>query len=512
MLEQEWLKSHEDKLTPKVRAALSSLTDPEEKIKVIIEFEDRHQYGRNRVRRAIRKLGGTVCCELPLVNSLAVEIPAGALQEFIPNHHPKMIWADSKVKGQMDVAVPTIHGDVAYQNDYTGKGVVVAVIDTGIDPHPDLTEPRNRIVGWKDFVNNKRRPYDDNGHGTHVAGIIAGNGRQSGGKYRGVAPEARLVGVKVLDEEGSGSASQVIAGVQWVVQNRRRYRIRVVNMSMGATAEEGYLDDPISQAVEAAWASGLTVCVAAGNEGPKGGTIATPGIAPSVITVGNMDDQETVERNDDEVADSSSRGPTIDQLAKPDILAPGTNIMSLKNGGGYIAHSGTSMATPMVSGAVALLLQQNPRLTPPDIKAKLMAAAENRNLPADAQGAGYLDLLQPLGLEVGSAPIAPERKPAITKQDLIDVLMKVLPHFVPPSQAKFFQRMMPLMQTLAAKVKAKDGKDESVKAAFKPEDITQKILAMLPMLLGTTGITANPWQGLLQSLKQWMVFGSESPA
>ena len=211
----------------------------------------------------------------------------------------------------------------------------MAVIDTGIYPHPDLVYPENRIVAWNDLVNGKDSPYDDNGHGTHVAGIIAGNGASSRGKYAGMAPEAKLIGVKALDQDGSGNTSDIISGIEWCIENQKTYNIKAINLSIGGTAQDSYSQDPLCRATSAAWRSGITVCVAAGNDGPDASTINTPAINPNVISVGNLDDQGTVDTSDDILSDSSSRGPTIDNLMKPDLLAPGTNIMSLRPGRGY---------------------------------------------------------------------------------------------------------------------------------------------------------------------------------
>ena len=163
---------------------------------------------------------------------------------------------------------------------FDGKGVTVAVVDTGIFAHPDFTVPENRIAAFVDLVNNRKDPYDDNGHGTHVAGIVAGNGSRSNGLYQGIAPAARLVGVKVLDAYGSGVLSNVIRGIQWCVRQKERLDIRVINLSLGAPAQDSFRDDPLCQAVQAAWQRGIVVCVAAGNDGPAAGTIATPGIRP----------------------------------------------------------------------------------------------------------------------------------------------------------------------------------------------------------------------------------------
>lgn len=366
---------------------------------VILEFPTIYHYRRFLKAKNLRNdLGLRILYELPLINSVALEIPTDHLLDLVPESKAKMVWNDAQVHPCLDVAVRAIHADQARQQGFTGKGVTVAVLDTGIDPHPDLMLPESRVIGWKDFVNERKEPYDDEGHGTHVAGIIAGNGRESRGKYVGVAPEANLVGVKVLDRNGGGPISRVVAGVQWVVDNKDKYNIKIINLSLGGPAEEGYRSDPMSKATEMAWRNGVVVCAAAGNTGPKRGTITTPGIAPSIITVGSINDQGTPPRRDDAIDDFSSRGPTIDRLSKPDIVAPGGAISSLKRGGGYVSLSGTSMATPMVSGACALLLAQNSHYRPDQIKKILLDTAEDRGYDRLVQGRGYLDLSKALQL------------------------------------------------------------------------------------------------------------------
>ncbi|MBA2133763.1 S8 family peptidase [Capillibacterium thermochitinicola] len=365
---------------------------PPETVQVIMEFPTLHSCRSQRLRELIQKEGGRIVYELPLINSLAVELPSEALLRVIPEARVKMVWPDAKAAPCLDVAVPAIGADQVYRTGLTGKGVVVAVIDTGIAPHVDLMKPEPRIVGWYDLVNGKSEPYDDEGHGTHVAGIIAGNGYESEGKYTGVAPGALLVGVKALDHRGSGPISRVIAGIQWVVEHKEEYRIKILNLSLGAPPEEGYRTDPASKAVEAAWRAGLLVCAAAGNMGPRQRTITTPGISPRALTVGSINDQGTIPREDDVINDFSSRGPTIDRLAKPDLVAPGANITSLRVDGGYVSLSGTSMATPMVAGAAALLWEKDPALTPNQVRELLVATAEDRGYNRLIQGAGYLNV------------------------------------------------------------------------------------------------------------------------
>jgi serine protease AprX len=334
------------------------------------------------------------------------------MEKLIKNKLVKKIWYDREVKAVLDVASPTVQSPQLWEQGVTGRGIVVAVLDTGIYDHPDLY---GRIVGFKDFVKNKTNPYDDNGHGTHVAGDIGSNGSQSGNSYRAPAPEASLVGVKVLDKDGTGRLSTVIEGIQWCIDNKESLGIRILSMSLGSTAIESYADDPVCQAVEKAWVNGLVVCVAAGNDGPQLKTITSPGIDPLVITVGAADDMDTVTPEDNQAAWFSSRGPTIDGLIKPDLLAPGVNIVSLRSPGStldkqnkktridnwYIPLSGTSMATPVCAGVVAQLLQRDGSLTPDQVKKRLMVnACKLENLDSNTQGAGVIDA----GRAAGAVP------------------------------------------------------------------------------------------------------------
>lgn len=346
----------------------------------------------DRIAAMIEGNLGKVHREIKMIPSLVVDLPFFSLEELARSRYIYKIWQDSPVYAQLDVAVPSSGGLIPYQANLNGKGVVVAVLDTGIDPHEDLTKPDNRILAWKDFVNQRKSPYDDNGHGTHVAGIIAGNGNYSNGKYRGIAPEAMLVGVKILNEEGSGKLSDVISGIEWCIDSLSALNIRVINLSIGSEVQESYRTDPLCRVTTAAWERGITICSAAGNSGPRLRSINTPGINPVIITVGNLDDQNTLTNIDDILAPSSSRGPTLDKLIKPDLIAPGTNITSLKVGGGYTTLSGTSMATPLVTGSVALILQKWPNLIPDQIKTLLMRKARDIGVGPNLQGAGALDL------------------------------------------------------------------------------------------------------------------------
>jgi serine protease AprX len=309
-----------------------------------------------------------------------------------------------------------VKADQLWAQGTTGKGITVAVLDSGVAADPDLVQPANRILASVNFA-GERLIADPGGHGTHVAGIAAGNGTRSSGQFVGVAPEANIVDVRVLGRTGSGRISSVVRGIEWVLARRSTYNIRVMNLSFGAPARTSYRTDPMSAAVEIAWRRGLVVVVAAGNGGPARGTVSSPGIDPYAITVGATDDRGTVDPRDDALAPFSAWG-TADATAKPDLVAPGRRIVSLRvqgsaldllfpdrvvvarNGATYMRLSGTSMATPVVSGAVALLLQRQPNLTPDQVKAILVGTTQpygqtNGLPPPDpaASGSGLLDAL-----------------------------------------------------------------------------------------------------------------------
>ena len=218
--------------------------------------------------------------------------------------------------------------DTPLCRQYDGKGITIAVIDTGIHPHPDFNTPDNRIVAFVDFVKGIKVPYDDDGHGTHVAGDAAGNGTLSEGVYQGSAPAANIAALKVLGKNGEGTTSDIIKAITWCIKNKKKHNIRVINMSLGDTAREDYWNDPINQAVQRAYQAGIVVCAAAGNEGPGPRTVGTPGDSPYAISVGAVDDRNTPDKSDDFITEFSSRGPTPGGLIKPDIVAPGEAIIA----------------------------------------------------------------------------------------------------------------------------------------------------------------------------------------
>ncbi len=316
--------------------------------------------------------------------------------------------------------------------DPVRTGMAVAIIDSGIRPHADL--PLSRIRYFKDFVSGSRVPIDNCGHGTHVAGIIAGDGRSSDGLYAGIAPGVDIVALRVLGDDCSGNTSDVIDALEWIGRYHELHRIKVVNLSLGHAVHESIFTDPLVQAVERLSRKGVVVVTAAGNKGidpatelPGFGGVGVPCNAPSAICVGSLDTIGSAELDDDRVADSSSRGPTrFDLLAKPDLVAPGVGIVSLAARGSrlfeefehlrvagargspdYFMLSGTSMAAPSVAAAAALLLQANGALAANAIKLSLQFTARPV-LPSDVltQGAGALNIAGALKLAGAINPTA----------------------------------------------------------------------------------------------------------
>jgi len=291
------------------------------------------------------------------------------------------VWPDLPVHVCLSVSVPHIQVPRVWAAGFSGDGVPIAILDTGIDPsHPDFA---GRIAGMVDFTG--QGPRDNHGHGTHVAGIACGSGET----YRGVAPGASIYSARVLHADGSGYMSEVMAGLDWAVERG----VRVINLSLGgAGPSDG--SDALSAACDAAVDLGVFVCAAAGNYGPQPSTIATPGCAEKVLTIGACS-------NRDAIARFSGRGPTDDGRVKPDIVMPGVDIASCRAertsvgtplDALYTRMSGTSMATPHATGAVACLLEAFPELTPAQVKERFVRTAKDLGMDANAQGSGRADV------------------------------------------------------------------------------------------------------------------------
>lgn len=403
--------------------------------------------------------GATMKLEFQSLNARAYRVSPSALAELEADPNVLYVSLDRAVHSTavsspaplLDYHADATNASAAWSEGLDGSGIGVAVIDSGIDDIPDLHGAKYGIVYSQDFVPSPvRYAGDQYGHGSHVAGIIAGNGSRSTGwnysyTFKGIAPGVRLINLRVLDQNGQGTDSQVIAAIDTAIRLKNIFNIRVINLSVGRGVFESYKFDPLCRAVEQAWANGIVVVVAAGNEGRNNslgtdgyGTITAPGNDPYVITVGAMNTMGTADRTDDVPTSYTSRGPTLgDHIVKPDVVAPGNRTISLyatnevlarelpgnavpkyaftKNSNDgrsdtYFYLSGTSMAAPMVSGAAALLLEKKPSMTPDQVKARIMKTAFKNLIPAAVTvdpttgvtynlqadiftvGAGYLDI------------------------------------------------------------------------------------------------------------------------
>jgi serine protease AprX len=423
--------------------------------------------------------GGALQQNLPVINAAALTVKRSSLAALASDPNvayvslDRKVWATATVTDFYDQAVLAPY---AWSKNLTGSGVGVAVIDSGISTGKDFTLSNgtgSRIVYNQNFVSGHKTAADLYGHGTHVAGILAGNGTNSHGSafrktFMGIADNVNLLNLRVLDQNGSGHDSTVILAIQKAIKLKSQYNIRIINLSLGRPVYESSKFDPLCQAVEAAWKAGIVVVVAAGNEGRNDsahtdgyGTIAAPGDDPYVITVGAMKPMDTATRADDLIASYSSKGPTLyDHIVKPDIVAPGNLMISVlaspsaalekaypenivapksystnsKGNASYFTLSGTSMATPVVSGAVALLLQKNASLTPDQVKARLMKSAD-KTFPRTSTatdpttgakytsqydiftvGAGYLDIQAALSsTDLAPATLGSAESPAVAK-------------------------------------------------------------------------------------------------
>jgi len=355
-----------------------------------------------------------------LKTGAVLRVTAGQLAALQMDGSQDHLSSDIQIRSTANVTAETILADRVWTGSdgldpLSGAGIGIAIIDSGVDP--DHVALRNRVPVSVDFTGGNG--IDRYGHGTHVAAIIAG---QSGAgfepdDYRGIAPGAHIISLRVLNDRGNGRASSVIEAIDWAIDHREMYHIRIINISIGAPVLQPYRDDPLCEAVERAIAAGMFVVASAGNAGrardgtPMYGDVTSPGNDPNVITVGALDMHGTPDRLDDTVADYSSRGPTMyDVVMKPDLVAPGNNIVSAEASGSwlrrsrpgrhvtgagpnaYMRLSGTSMAAGVVTGALALLLERAPQLTAVDAKAILQATCWLMPEGIAASGSGSLDV------------------------------------------------------------------------------------------------------------------------
>ena len=437
----------EDKVDPALRTRMQA--DPLALLPVIVEMQQPVApfIGAPNVDRALEALellrfNGVPGVALSLIDAAAGFANAAGIEALNLAPDVARIHHDATVGPQPNAAPPdpptspdqvsgiypqVVRATKVWQQGITGGGVTVAILDSGIAEDADLVQPDNRLLASVNFA-DERLTSDPGGHGTHIAGIVAGNGSNSGGEFTGIAPQANVVDVRVLGSTGSGRISSVVRGIEWVLAHRTAYNIRVINLSFGAPATLPYRADPMSAAVEIAWRRGLVVVAASGNGGPDRDTVVTPGIDPYAITVGATDDRGTIGRDDDLLAWFSAWG-SADSNAKPDLVAPGRRIVSLRvpgsaldvlfpdrvvvaqNGATYFRLTGTSMATAVVSGAAALLLQRRPTLTPDQVKALLVGTTQpygedsGQVLPDPiADGSGLLDAYAAVNTAPSGAP------------------------------------------------------------------------------------------------------------
>jgi serine protease AprX len=441
------------------------------RVRVIVQTPD-----AQKLALRLNKCGGFVYRNLPLIGSVAIEVPANALGILSRSPLVKHVSVDDSVRKTDLFTVESSGASIAWGTyGLTGRGIGVAVLDSGVSFKDDfrLGADGSRILAKVNFSPDAKTTNDLAGHGTHVAGILAGDGTLSTGPncfqtFYGIAPEANVINLRVLDAQGVGLVSQVVAAVQWVVRHQSALNIRVLNLSVGHPVGESYQTDPLCVALEQAWRKGIVVVCAAGNEGrlntePRDGldnggygtaygSVQSPGNSPYVITVGAMK-RFAGTRVGDTIASYSGRGPSrIDFVAKPDIVAPGNRVVSTQASGStldqrfsatnglpytaymftsqtgmsqdYFVMSGTSMAAPVVSGAVALMLQKDPGLKPATAKARLMASADKWTNPDGTgdlftYGSGYLNIPRALNSSVHATGLA--KSPSVAKRENYNV-------------------------------------------------------------------------------------------
>lgn len=328
-----------------------------------------------------------VVATYPFISAVGIKINNENLFKVAKLNIVTYITASTKVSCLVNKSKETLNLPLKMT---TNGAFTCAVIDTGVSPTLDLCVPQNRIVYFKDFINNKNTPYDDNGHGTMVTSVLCGNGLVSGGKYSGIVENQKIIAIKALNSKGETDAFTILDAMEWVYKNHKKYNIKVVCMSFGSAVLGD--KDPLILGAEALWDIGITVVVAAGNSGPEYSSIKSPGASSKIITVGAMYD-DRVEK-DFGIADFSSRGPILNNY-KPDLVAPGVDIVGGCNfkltKKHYSTMSGTSISTPIIAGIVCYLLSLNPKFTPNGIKNFLISNCKGITYNRNLEGFGYFN-------------------------------------------------------------------------------------------------------------------------
>jgi len=362
-----------------------------------------------RIKKHIKKHSGRITKDYPFIKACNVLLPPSAIKPLETLSQVHYLSFNRPVAAHLNNLKTVMASGTAHNQGLSGRDINVALLDTGTYPHPDLIRPANRILCFKDFVNDREFAYDDNGHGTFIAGIIAGNGSMSKGEYAGTALGAGLISLKVLNQSGNGWTSTVLSGMQWVYDNREKYRIKLACLPLGCSGSLAAENDPLSRAAQALWDLGVVVCTSAGNNGPEVSWISSPGINPNIITVGALQSFGGTVSRDNPLALFSSRGYTADGNPGPDFVAPGTAITSLNSDPCFMPKSplshrstrldnyycqgtGTSAACAAVAGTICLLLEKHRDLTPDEVKSLLKHSCRSLNLLKEQQGYGLPDI------------------------------------------------------------------------------------------------------------------------
>lgn len=318
------------------------------------------------------------------INSFTIFTDFKNLSELSNLSSVNKIMNDTCVSTLIDKAKKFINIENLTEKKYNGENITIAFIDTGISPHIDFITPINRIKKFVDLVNKKTEPYDDNGHGTFVAGIACSSGLCSGRKYRAIASKSQIVMIKAIEANGIASSSKILQAMEYIYDNAENLDIKVVCMSFGAESMGNF--DPLVKGVKALWEKGITIVCAAGNSGPQKSSIKSPATYYKVISVGSIDDGR---KESLKVADFSSRGPAFDHF-KPDLVVPGVELHSTYHTKLYTTLSGTSVSTPIVASIVAIMLQKDKTLSPDRVKFGLIKNCHPISRNRNEEGSGYL--------------------------------------------------------------------------------------------------------------------------